>query len=227
MGSQQPDFTTFGKDIIALLDARGWNNIPKRELFLQLVSIAIRTNVISQYDDTYAMARRLRLSPAIVRTMHRDMELLVSETQPLNDALFFEWARASNRTTADDEQKGLACFSVQNSSEEFKVEEYLQQLGITADRKLNKQLIVIDIRQLIKSLAQKTNLPVTQFLLEYSREIEGQKEFFDELKGSEEDMLDLLIKATREQAEKKLGANTFNLMVALVRTTRKALAKSK
>jgi len=84
----------FGKAILDLLNQRGWNTIPRREMTLYLLHFAEETGLLDLTAPRMQLAARLKVSPATLDGLIRDKALVCGNVSNMNFEEFADWARA-------------------------------------------------------------------------------------------------------------------------------------
>lgn len=211
-----PNYNSFGRDIVELLNSRGWLSIPKRDLILHILDSAFRDQILDSEEDRYMLARKLRVSPQTVDNLLRDRFLLCDDQKGVWDENgFFEWLRKNNQTNSQDADAGVAVFAATRPEDRFQVEAILAKLGITPDYKNNRNLLIINIGMMIERVAAKQKTDARQVVKDVLEKTSAQAAELDNLPVNNKDLVKKLIEAAKEQSGKRIGEDTVEAAIML------------
>jgi hypothetical protein len=206
----------FGELVLQLLNERGWHSIPRRELTIRLLDAAIEAGIIETPFSRYEMAIQLSISPVAIDGLLRDRALICKKISAMQIGDLENWAARSNQTTSEDIQRGFIVFEVRNEAEQIQVEAALEKIGIVADYKNNKRLLIIDIKILINKLSK--SIDMREKLL--SRLITDKKRFKEirvQLNDNpQQELWNLALEAGKEQIGKRIGEQTTDFFLAAI-----------
>ena len=209
-------FAQFGEYLLDLLDKRGWNTIPRREMTLHFLYFAEETGLLDLTAPRMQLAARLKVSPATLDGLIRDKALVCGNVSNMDFEKFADWAKNNNQTGHDDAQRGILIFSVQSLDQGMRVEGFLESIGLVPDYRNNRRLLVIDLSRLVAALAQKNQQTASELLLQLEEDEQRREELRAQAKGSEKKLLQQLLKAIHEQGNKHIGEETVGFMISLV-----------
>jgi hypothetical protein len=213
----------FGQTFLELLDERGWNSIPKREMTIRLLHLASMAGVLDLDAPRMKLARELKIPPSTLDGLLRDRLLLTSSLTSMTDEGFIDWAKANNQTTELDSQHKRVVFSVKSVAIAMSVEAYLDELGLVPDYKNNRRLLVIDLSQLAYVMTHSISDDPVQLLATLESDRSRRKRLLEDCEGSQERVLDQLLVAVREQAEKRVGEKTVDFALRMIKLAKKRM----
>lgn len=216
----------FGKALLELLEIRGWNSIPRRELTLHLLHNAEKAGLLDLAEPRMQLAARLKVSPVTLDGLIRDQALVCGGVSPMDFQEFADWAKRNNQTGYDDAQKGILTFSVQSLEQGMRVEGFLESIGVVPDYRNNRRLLVIDLSRLVAALARESQQSASELLLQLEADEQRREEYKAQAGGSEKKLLQLFLNALREQAGKHIGEQTLGFMLALVERGKEWIGKN-
>ncbi|MFO8084292.1 MAG: hypothetical protein R6U27_08245 [Desulfobacterales bacterium] len=207
----------FGKALLELLDQRGWNTIPRRELTLHLLHQAHLAELLNLDDSRMRLAARLKVSPATLDGLLRDRALVCGNISQMEFQEFAGWAKRNNQTGHDDAQKGVLTFSVKSLEEAMRVEGFLDSIGVVPDYRNNRRLLVIDLSRLVAAISQLSQQSATELMLQLEDDPKERDRLRAQADGSEKKLLHQFLKAIREQGNRHIGEETVDFMISLIK----------
>ena len=215
----------FGNGLFVLLNQRGWNAIPKRELVIHLNEQAARAGLVDLDAPRARLVQQLMIPPATLDALLRDRLLLTRQASIFNHEEFSAWARGNHQTSSDDNEKGQLVFSVGGAAESMQVEGYLDSLGIVADYKNNRRLLVLDLGRLVSALSVHSNVLATDLIANCEANDDKRRRLLEQASGSDRQLIKLFLRAIREQAEQRVGEKTVEFGLVLIARARKGVEK--
>jgi hypothetical protein len=221
--ASQNNHEAFGESVISLLDKHGWNSIPKRELVILLIDMAAKANLIDVNAPRLRLAQRLMIAPTTLDSLLRDRLFLTQQAHEFSQDEFNRWAKNNSQTTVDDNKKAQVTFAVKNLADAIRVEAYLESLGLVADYKNNRRLLVLDLSNLVNRLSDQNKQSALDLMLAQEKNETLRKKYREKAAGSAQNLLNLLLGAIREQADKHVGEKTVDLALSLISWTKNRL----
>ena len=214
----------FGQAVLEMLDERGWNAIPKREMTIRLLHLASIAGALDLDAPRMKLARSLKIPPSTLDGLLRDRLLLTSSMMSMTDGDFIEWAKTNNQTTELDSQHKRVVFSVKSVATAMSVEAYLDELGLVPNYKNNRRLLVIDLSQLAYVITHSVSADPVELLASLESDVSRHKRLLEDCEGSQEKVLDQLLEAIREQADKRVGEKTVEFALNMIKLVKKRMA---
>lgn len=214
MNPTKEQYAQFGQDLVQVLNERGWYNIPKRELVLQLIHLAGKAGILDLSTASLGLARQLKVSPGVLQGLLRDRALMLSpkdteyESEEITNSL-----RENNQTGYDDAQKGQVVFAVPDPVKRIQIESFFEDIGLIPDYKANSRLLVVDLGLLINNVAQRTRQDTSSLAVQIADHLQLAEDIRNKIKetGSEKKVGKLIAGSLMEQAEKRIGTKTVEL----------------
>jgi len=206
----------FGKALLELLDQRGWNSIPRRELTLHLLHNTEQAGLLDLVVPRMQLAARLKVSPATLDGLIRDRALVCGGVSQMDFQEFADWAKNNNQTGHDDAQRGILTFSVQSLEQGMRAEGFLESIGVVPDYRNNRRLLVMDLSRLVAALARESQQSASDLLLQLEEDGQRREELKAQAGGSEKKLLQQFLKALQEQGNKRIGEETVGFMISLI-----------
>ncbi len=215
MPETKESYAQFGKSLIELLDERGWNSIPKKELVLNLIHHAGNAGLLDYNVASMQLAGRLRVSPSTLQNLLRDRMLIISpEEIDYNDEEIFDLLEEKNQTGYDEAKKGQLVFAIAEPVKRLQLEAFFEEMGLLPDYKNNCKLLVVDMALLLNSMAKVTGQDSFILAEQVAENLKLSEEYQGQIKeaSSEKNVAKLLTSAMMEQADKHIGENTVQLL---------------
>ncbi|POQ98368.1 hypothetical protein AU468_13515 [Alkalispirochaeta sphaeroplastigenens] len=216
-------FAEFGKQVFKLLDERGWNSIPRREMTIHLIDLAVNAELVNDKEPLVKLARQLMIPPGTLDRLLRDRLLFTRKASAFDDQEFSQWARSNSQTTVDDNKKSQVTFAVASLAEAMQVEAYFDELGLVPDYKNNRRLLVLDLSRLVRALAQISRTAPVELIDTQQWDARERQEALEAAQGSSQTLLSMALQAVREQADQHIGTATVEFALTLIQTARRRM----
>ena len=126
MPETKDSYAQFGKSLIELLDERGWNSMPKKELVLNLIHHAGNAGLLDYKVASMQLAGRLRVSPNTLQNLLRDRMLIISpEEINYDEEEIFNLLDQKNQTGFDEAKKGEPIIAYSRASQKIAAGSFL------------------------------------------------------------------------------------------------------
>jgi len=221
-GPTKNQYAEFGEQVVKLLNERGWNSIPKRELVLHLIHLAGNAGILDLSTASIGLARQLKVSPGVLQGLLRDRALIISPGETNYDReKIIVWLKEHNQTGYDDAQKGRIAFAVPDPVKRMQIESFFEDIGLIPDYKANSRLLVVDLGLLINNVAQRTHQDTSSLAVQIADHLQLAEDTRNKIKetGSEKKVGKLIAGSLLEQAEKRIGTKTVELFKYLYNHT--------
>ncbi len=219
-----PDYEKFGRNLFDYLCGRGWYSVPRRELTIALLHYADESGLFGSNEKVHSLSSKSKISVNTLEGLLRDRDLFFNDLKDWSDHEFFSWLKSNNYTGDEDLKRGLGVFIVENYSQKFHVESYLESFKIVPDYKNNKKIIVFDLVRLVEALSKKAECSTKNLMLEVIDSSIKHKQKLAQEDDTSEDLQKLFLKAVREQVDKKLGTDTAALVIEMFKCVRKKMS---
>jgi hypothetical protein len=110
------------------------------------------------------LGARLRISPTTLDSLLRDRVLLCSNLITFDFDQFSQRAYSHWQTGEADETLGLIVYSLSNEDQRMQVEDFLQELSIVPNYKINNSLLVLDLKLIVAKLIARNEMPLSDLV---------------------------------------------------------------